>query len=130
MDKELFEKGLAKRKSVLGADYVDAAITNAPDFSKPFQEMMTEFCLGFGWGDDVLPAKTRSMLNLTMLAALNRMHEWELHFKGAMTNDVSREELQAIIHVIFIYCGTPAAVECFRIANRVLAEMDADSHAD
>ena len=126
MDKERFETGIAQRKATLGADYVDKTLASADDFSRPFQEMMTEFCWGFGWGDETLPPKTRSMLNLTMIAALNRMHEWELHFRGAITNGVTREELRAVLHQISIYCGIPAGVECFRIAKRVLAEIDGE----
>lgn len=126
MDKDRFEAGLAKRKAVLGADYVEKTLHAADDFSRPFQEMMTEFCWGFGWGDETLDPKTRSMLNLTMIAALNRMHEWELHFRGAITNGVTREELRAVLHQISIYCGIPAGVECFRIAKRVLAEIDGE----
>lgn len=125
MDKTRFEQGLAKRKAVLGAEYVEQSLANANDFSRPFQEMVTEYCWGFGWGDETLPAKTRSMLNLTMIAALNRMHEWELHLRGALGNGVSRAEIQSILHQIAIYCGVPAGVECFRIANRVFAEIDA-----
>ena len=126
MDKDRFELGVEKRKAVLGADYVEKTLAGADDFSRPFQEMMTEFCWGFGWGDDTLEPKTRSMLNLTMIAALNRMHEWELHFRGAITNGVTRQELRAVLHQISIYCGIPAGVECFRIAKRVLAEIDAE----
>ena len=126
MDKERFERGVEKRKAVLGADYVEKTLAGADDFSRPFQEMMTEFCWGFGWGDDTLDPKTRSMLNLTMIAALNRMHEWELHFRGAITNGVTRQELRAVLHQISIYCGIPAGVECFRIAKRVLSEIDGD----
>ncbi|MDJ0972347.1 MAG: carboxymuconolactone decarboxylase family protein [Kiloniellales bacterium] len=126
MDKDRFELGVEKRKAVLGANYVEKTLAGADDFSRPFQEMMTEFCWGFGWGDDTLDPKTRSMLNLTMIAALNRMHEWELHFRGAITNGVSRQELRAVLHQISIYCGIPAGVECFRIAKRVLAEIDAE----
>ncbi len=122
MDKERFEKGLEKRKATLGADYVEKTLAGADDFSRPFQEMMTEWCWGFGWGDEAIPPKTRSMMNLTMIAALNRMHEWELHLNGAITNGVTKEELRAVIHVIAIYCGVPAGVECFRIAKKVFAE--------
>jgi 4-carboxymuconolactone decarboxylase len=124
MDKKRFDRGLAKRKATLGADYVERSLAQADDFNRPFQEIVTEFCWGFGWGDERLDAKTRSMLNLTMIAALNRMHEWELHFRGALRNGVTRDELQAILHQIAIYCGIPAGVECFRIAKRVLAETE------
>ncbi len=124
MDKERFEKGLAMRKSVLGAEYVERSLANASEFSRDFQELLTEYCWGAAWGDDTLDKKTRSMLNVTMIAALNRMHEWELHFRGALKNGVSRDELKAIITQIAIYCGVPTAVECHRIANRVFAELD------
>ncbi len=127
MDDKLFETGLQQRKATLGADYVDKAIASADEFSRPFQEAMTAWCWGFGWGDDTLPAKTRSMINLPMLAALNRMEEFELHFRGAIRNGVSREELRALLHVIAIYCGVPAAVSSFRIAKRVFAETDGKS---
>lgn len=122
MDKELFEKGLAKRKATLGAEYVEKNLAAADDFNRPFQEAMTAWCWGFGWGDETIDAKTRSMMNLTMIAALGKMAEWELHFKGAINNGVTKEELRAIIHAISIYCGVPQGVECFRIARKVLEE--------
>lgn len=122
MDEELFKKGLAQRKSTLGAEYVQNAVDSADDFSLPFQEAMTEWCWGFGWGDEVIDVKTRSMMNLSMIGALGKMHEWELHLKGAITNGVTKEEIRAIIHVIAIYCGVPQGVECFRIARKVLEE--------
>ena len=127
MDETRFQKGLDMRKSVLGGDYVDKTLAQADGFSRPFQEMMTEYCWGFGWGDDVLDKRTRSMLNLCMIAALNRMHEWELHFRGALTNGVSVAEIRACIHQVAIYAGVPAGVECFRIAKRVLAEEGVDT---
>ena len=122
MDKDRFETGIARRKATLGADYVEKTLENADDFTRPFQEMMTEWAWGFGWGDEAIDEKTRSMMNLTMIAALNRMHEWELHLNGAIGNGVTKEQIRAIIHVIAIYCGVPAGVECFRIAKKVFAE--------
>lgn len=124
MDKERFDKGLAIRKDVLGAEYVEKSLANASEFSQDFQEILTEYCWGAVWGDETLDRKQRSMLNVAMIAALNRMHEWELHFRGAIKNGVSRGELKAILNQIAIYCGVPVAVECHRIANRVFAEMD------
>ena len=126
MDKERFEKGLAVRSDVLGADYVKNTMENASEFSRDFQELLTAYCWGAAWGDDTLDRKTRSMLNVTMIAALNRMHEWELHFRGAMVNGVSRDELKAILNQIAIYCGVPVAVECHRIAKKVFAELDGE----
>ena len=126
MDNDLFEKGLEKRKSVLGAEYVEKNLADADEFSKPFQEAMTAWCWGFGWSDEVIDPKTRSMMNLTMIGALGKMHEWELHCKGAIKNGVTKEELRAIIHVIAIYCGVPQSLECFRAARRAMAAMDMD----
>ena len=126
MDKALFDKGLATRRDVLGKEYVDNALANASEFAQEFQELLTEYCWGAVWGDETLDRKTRSMLNVVMLAALNRMHEWELHFRGAIVNGVSRDELKAILHQIAIYCGVPASVECHRIAKRIFSELDGD----
>ncbi len=120
MKDNLFEKGLEKRKSVLGAEYVEKNLANADEFSRPFQEAMTAWCWGFGWSDEVIDPKTRSMMNLTMIGALGKMHEWELHCKGAIKNGVTKEELRAIIHVIAIYCGVPQSLECFRAARRAM----------
>lgn len=125
MDKERFEKGLAIRKSVLGKEYVEKSLSAADDFNREFQELLTEFCWGAAWGDDTLDRRQRSLLNLGMIAALNRMHEWELHFRGALTNGLTRDELKAVLHQIAVYCGVPVGVECFRIARKVLAEVDA-----
>ena len=124
MDKERFDKGLAIRKEVLGADYVEKSLANATEFSRDFQELLTEYCWGAAWGDDTLGHRQRSMLNVAMIAALNRMHEWELHFRGALKNGVTRDELTAILNQVAIYCGVPVAVECHRIAKRVFAELD------
>tara|TARA_B100001121_G_scaffold256575_1_gene234491 strand:+ start:30 stop:401 length:372 start_codon:yes stop_codon:yes gene_type:complete len=122
MDDELFKKGLEKRKQTLGNEYVQKNLDQADDFTKPFQEAMTAWCWGFGWGDETINPKTRSMMNLTMIGALGKMHEWEIHCRGALKNGVSQDELRAIVHVIGIYCGVPQAVECFRVAKKVLEE--------
>ena len=124
MDDNLFEKGLAKRKATLGAEYVEKNLAAADDFTRTFQEAMTAWCWGFGWGDDTIDAKTRSMMNLAMIGALGKMHEWEIHLKGAFRNGVTKEEVRSIIHVVAIYCGVPQGVECFRVARKVLEEME------
>lgn len=120
MDKQRFELGLTQRKATLGAEYVEKNLQAADDFNRPFQEAMTEWCWGFGWGDETIDAKTRSLMNLTMIAALGKMHEWELHLNGAINNSCSVAEIRAAIHAIAIYCGVPQGVECFRIAREVL----------
>jgi 4-carboxymuconolactone decarboxylase len=122
MDK-FYEVGLEKRKQTLGKEYVEKTIANANDFNLPFQKAMTAWCWGFGWGDECIDAKTRSMMNLTMIAALGKMHEWELHCRGAVKNGVTKEQLRAIVHVIAIYCGVPQGVECFRSANKIIEEL-------
>ena len=123
MDKELFDKGLAVRKEVLGAEYVDKALQSADDFNRDFQELVSEYCWGVCWGSDTLSRPERSILNLGMLAALGRMHEFELHFRGALRNGLSRDQLKDVLTQIAVYCGIPAGVECFRIARRVLDEQ-------
>ena len=120
--KEFFDVGLAQRKGTLGAEYVEKNLAAADEFIRPFQEAMTGWCWGFGWGDEAIDAKTRSMMNLAMIGALGKMHEWEVHCKGAVNNGVSVEEIRAIIHVVGIYCGVPQALECFRVARKVLEE--------
>lgn len=120
----LFEKGLEIRRKTLGADYVNRNLKEADDFTRPFQEVMTSWCWGFGWGDEIIPPKQRSMMNLAMLGALGKMHEWEIHCRGAINNGVSKNEIRAIIHVVGIYCGVPQALECFRAAKKVLDAVD------
>jgi len=120
MSKEQFEAGLKCRKEVLGEAYVEASLAKADDFNRDFQQMVTEHCWGGTWGRGVLSKQQRSILNLGMLAALNRSHEFKLHFKGAMTNGLSLEELREILIQIAVYCGIPAGVEAFRLAREVL----------
>ena len=100
-------------------------MANTDDLNDAFQKAMTEWCWGFGWGDETINMKTRSMMNLTMIAALGKMHEWELHCNGALKNGVTKEEIRSILHVIGIYCGVPQAMECFRVAKKVFDEKKA-----
>ena len=95
-----FDKGLEKRKATLGKEYVENNLANADDFTLPFQEAMTSWCWGFGWGDETIDPKTRSMMNLSMIGALGKMHEWEIHCRGAITNGVTKDEIRAIIKII------------------------------
>lgn len=124
MDENLFEKGLVQRKATLGAEYVETNLATADDFNRPFQEAMTAWCWGFGWGDDAIDAKTRSLMNLSMIGALGKMTEWEIHCRGAINNGVSADEIRAAIHAVAIYCGVPQGLECFRVARKVLEEHD------
>lgn len=122
MDKETFERGLEIRKSVLGAEFVENSINNADDFNRPMQELVTEYCWGAVWGRDGLEKKTRSMLNLAMISALNRPHELKMHIKGALRNGVSKEEICEVFLQVAIYCGVPAAVDAFRTAREAFEE--------
>ena len=124
MSTELFEKGLKIRKDVLGKEFVENAIKNADEFSMPMQELTTEYCWGYVWGREGLPRKTRSMLNLAMISALNRPHELKMHVKGALVNGVTRDEIREIFMQVAIYCGVPAGVDSFRVAREAFAEVD------
>jgi 4-carboxymuconolactone decarboxylase len=123
MHKELFEKGLQVRREVLDAEYVDNAIRNADDFSQPLQELVTEFCWGAVWNRPGLDRKTRSIINLAMLTALNRPHEIRLHVRGALNNGLTKEEIREVLLQTAIYCGVPAAIDSFRVAREVFAEQ-------
>ena len=123
MNKELFDKGLAVRKKVLGDAYVDNSINKATDFTMAFQEFVTENCWGHTWTRDGLDLKTRSILNLGMLCALNRGNELKVHVRGAVNNGVTKEEMKEIFIQVGTYCGMPAALEGFKIAQEVFDDM-------
>ena len=122
MNKELFERGLATRREVLGADYVDASIKGADDFNMPMQEMVTQYCWGDVWNRPVLDRRMRSFLNLAMLTALNRPHELKLHVRGALNNGLTKDEIREVFLQAAIYCGVPAAIDSFRVAREVFKE--------
>jgi 4-carboxymuconolactone decarboxylase len=124
MSKETFERGLEIRKSVLGKEFVEKSIASADEFNRPLQELVTEYCWGAVWGRDGLPKKTRSIINLAMLSALNRPHELKMHVKGALRNGVAREEIREVLLQVGIYCGVPAAVDSFRVAREALNEYE------
>lgn len=121
----LFDQGLNLRREVLGADYVDGSLARANDFMMAFQRITTEWCWGYAWTRPGLERKTRSMLNLAMLTALNRPAEIKLHVKGALNNGVSVEEIKEILLQATVYCGIPAGLDAFKVANQVLEEEGA-----
>jgi 4-carboxymuconolactone decarboxylase len=122
-NQEAFDKGLKTRREVLGADHVDASIRNADDFNLPMQELVTEYCWDGIWNRPGLDRRTRSMLNLAMLAALNRPHELKLHVRGAINNGLAKNDIQEVFLQAAIYCGVPAAMDSFRVAKEVFKEM-------
>ncbi|MEQ9488751.1 MAG: carboxymuconolactone decarboxylase family protein [Alphaproteobacteria bacterium] len=123
MNKAQFDKGLAVRKKVLGDAYVENSIGKATDFTMAFQEFVTENCWGYTWTRDGLDLKTRSILNLGMLCALNRGNELKVHVRGAVNNGVTKEEMTEIFIQVGTYCGMPAALEGFKIAQEVFDDM-------
>jgi 4-carboxymuconolactone decarboxylase len=127
MPQSLFDKGLEMRKSVLGPEHVERSLATADDFSRPMQELVTEYCWGAVWTREALPRKIRSMLNLAMLTALNRPHELKLHVRGALRNGVTKEEIREVLLQTAIYCGVPAAIDAFRTAREVLNEAPPES---
>jgi len=120
----LFEAGLAMRRSVVGDVYVDRALANgSTEFSRPGQELVTEWCWGYAWTRPGLAKRDRSLLNIGMLMALNRAPELAVHVRGARRNGLSETEIrEAILHAT-TYCGVPAGVDAMKVAERVLNEM-------
>jgi 4-carboxymuconolactone decarboxylase len=119
-----FQAGLKIRRDVLGTKHVDRSLANIDAFAAPLQKYVTENCWGEVWGRPGLERKTRSMLNLSMLSALNRMHEFKVHVRGALQNGVTREEIQEILLQVAVYCGAPASLESTRAAQEVFHEID------
>jgi len=122
---ELFDRGLALRRDVLGAEYVDKSLNSANDFMMAFQRITTEWCWGYAWTRPGLDRKTRSLVNLAMLTALNRSPEIKLHVRGALTNGVTVDEIKEVLLHATIYCGIPAGLDAFKAANEVLKEVGA-----
>jgi 4-carboxymuconolactone decarboxylase len=122
MDQARYDRGLKMRRQVLGDTYVDRALGDVDDFNRDFQRLITECAWGETWGDDALKPRDRSILVLGMIGALGKMHEFEIHFRGAIRNGLTPNELRAALTQIAIYCGFPAALECFRVARKVLSE--------
>lgn len=123
--KETYEDGIQMRKAVLGAEHVERSLGNVTDFSRPIQELVTEYCWGAVWTRQGLERKTRSLINLAMLTALNRPHELAVHVRGAVANGCTEEEIQEVLLQTAIYVGVPAALESFRIAENTLNETRA-----
>jgi 4-carboxymuconolactone decarboxylase len=122
---ELFERGLALRREVLGPAYVDKSLKAANDFTMAFQRLTTEWCWGYAWTRPGLDRKTRSLVNLAMLTALNRSPEIKLHVRGALNNGVTVDEIKEVLVHATIYCGIPAGLDAFKAANEVLQEVGA-----
>lgn len=123
---ENYDRGLENRRAVLGSEHVDRSLEKVSEFSRPIQELVTEYCWGAVWGRDALDRKTRSLLNLGLLTALNRSHELAVHVRGAVNNGVTVAEIQETLLQCAVYVGVPAALESFRVAEAVLGELGYD----
>jgi 4-carboxymuconolactone decarboxylase len=125
MGQDRYDKGLKLRKQVLGAEYVERSLASADDFSRPMQELSTEYCWGYVWGRPGLELRERSLINIAMISALNRPHELKLHVKAALNNGLTREQIREVLMQVAVYCGVPAGIDSFRIAREAFAEVDA-----
>jgi 4-carboxymuconolactone decarboxylase len=121
-----YQRGLRVRREVLGDAHVDRSLAAVSDFARPIQEYVTASCWGELWSRPGLDRRTRSLINLAMLTALNRNHELAVHVRGAITNGCTEQEIQEVLLQTAAYCGAPAALESFRVADRVLGELAAE----
>jgi 4-carboxymuconolactone decarboxylase len=124
MGEDRFDAGLQLRKQVLGADYVERSMAGADEFSRPMQELSTEYCWGYVWTRPGLALRDRSLINLAMISALNRPHELKLHVKAALNNGVTREEIREVLLQVAVYCGVPAGIDSVRLAREAFAEIE------
>ncbi|MFF3567489.1 carboxymuconolactone decarboxylase family protein [Nocardia jiangxiensis] len=120
--RELYEAGLQVRREVVGEEYVTRALEGASEFSSPMQDLVTEYCWGAIWTRPGLDRRTRSLINLATLTALNRPKEFATHVRGAVTNGATHEEIREVLLQTAVYVGVPAAIEAFRIADEILTE--------
>ena len=124
MNDDLFDRGLAIRKAVLGAEFVEKSLASADEFTMPLQELVTEYCWGAVWGREELPKRIRSMLNIAMLSVLNRPNELRVHVAGALRNGVTKTEIREVLLQVAIYAGVPCSVDSFRVARESIAEYE------
>src|SRR6201996_1890649 len=125
-DNELFEKGLKVRKEVLGEAYVEKSIAGADEFTRTMAEWSTTYCWGALWTRPGFDRKSRSIVNLAMISALNRPHELKLHVKAAIKNGLTKDEIKEIFLQVAVYCGVPPGIDSFRIARQAFEEMESE----
>jgi 4-carboxymuconolactone decarboxylase len=124
-DRKRYEDGMSVRRAVLGDPHVDRAVKNTDDFNRDFQDLITRYAWGEIWSRPGLPRRTRSLLTISMMVALNRTEEFQMHVRAALNNGVTRDEIKEVLLQSAIYCGVPAANSAFRAAVEVFREMDA-----
>ena len=123
MNKQLYDRGLAQRRHVLGDTYVDRALANVNDFNRDFQRLTTEYCWGEVWGEETLSPRERSILTLGVVAALGKMGEFANHVRGAAVNGLTPHDLSAVLIQVAVYCGIPVGADCFQVAEHTLREQ-------
>ncbi|MFS2155966.1 carboxymuconolactone decarboxylase family protein [Pseudomonas sp. Pseusp122] len=126
-DNERFNQGFNNRKEVLGDQHVEKSWAAADDFNRPMQKLVTEVCWGEVWGDETLPFKTRSIVNLAMLTAMSQHHELGVHVRGALRNGVTKDEIRAVLMQAAIYCGVPLGLAAFRVASEAIKAYEAET---
>ena len=124
MESEIFKKGIAKRRKVLGDAYVDKALASADEMGADMQKLVTEYAWGEVWNKENLSDRDRSLVNLGMIAALNRPHEFKLHVRGAINNGLTRLQIRDVVLQITIYCGAPAGLDTLRLVREVFKDLD------
>ena len=127
MNQELYDAGIATRRQVLGDAHVDASLAAVTNFSRDIQEYVTQYCWGDLWNRPGMSRQERSLINLAMITALNRPHEFKAHVRGALNNGVSRDKIKEVLMQAAFYCGGPAALDSFRLAAEVFAQADAEA---
>jgi 4-carboxymuconolactone decarboxylase len=121
---ELFDKGMAVRRAVNGDAVIDQSMASADEFSMPMQELVTEFCWGAIWTRPDLDRRSRSILNIGMLAALNRPEELAGHIRAGLTNGLTQTEIRECLLQVAVYCGMPAGLGAFKVARQVFADLN------
>ena len=121
-DQKRRAKGMKVRRAVLGDEHVDRAKANENSFTAPFQDLITRYAWGEIWTRPGLPRKTRSLITIAMMVAMNRSEELRLHLRAAANNGVTRKEIQEVLLQTAVYCGVPAANTAFHIAEEVFAD--------
>ena len=124
MSDELLQRGKEIRAEVIGRERSEAALVGASDFDRPFHELALRYCWGEIWDRPGLDRRLRSIVNLSMLAAMGKPNELRIHIRGALTNGVTKQEIQEIFLQACIYCGVPTAGEAFKVAREVFDEAE------
>jgi 4-carboxymuconolactone decarboxylase len=124
LERDLFSKGIAVRRAVLGDVHVDRSLANLSDFNREFQDLITRYAWGEIWTRPGLPRHTRSLITLATMVALNRTEEFRIHVRAAFNSGVSREQIKEVLLQTAIYCGVPAANAAFHAAEQVFAELE------